>query len=446
MAMPRKSFYSVLSEAIEDVSTSGFDTQKRILDWMKALEEAAEATLTSRRTMERMLRDALKAIYKRLVEKGGVLKYHPGVARYTLQKIKPSLRAELDRRIMASAELIKLNRETAIQKTLQRFSGWSTSIPKGGSDAVKKPKAKQEIKKALASLPFEERRVLIDQGHKLIAAISDIVAIDGGAIAAIWHSHWRQAGYDYREPHKERDGQVYLIRDTWASKAGYVKTGKVGYADKITQPGEEVFCRCYWSWLYNLRDLPFSMLTQKGKDKLREVRAEIARGDAQVLDTWTMPNSAAVPADIVIDAADDRLIEAIEPLDRLGYLRGFNGIVLGRDREGWHAQYDPDKERIVLYPQFFREDAPTQLHILLHEIGHRGQDVDANTYRLFKRMHLNRLPLFLSMANKAHLEDFRRIGKVDSVAAEIFAESYSRAMLVLEMPGELAEFWRKRLQ
>ena len=435
--MATKTFYSVLGEAINDLAEHGYDSQKRIIDWMRALEEAAEATLVSRRTMEKMLRDALKAIYKRMIEKGGILKYHPGVERYTLAKIKPSLRAELDRRIMASAELIKLNREAAIQKTLQRFSGWSTSIPKGGSDAVKKPKAKKEIRKALASLPFEERRVLVDQGHKLIASISDIVAKDGGAIAAVWHSNWRQAGYNYREDHKERDGKVYLIRDSWAQRTGYVKAGKVGYSDKITQPGEEVFCRCFWSWLYNLRDLPTAMLTQKGKDKLAEVRAEIARGDAQVLDNW-------ITADAT-DAADDKLIEAIEPLDRLGYMHGLKGVVLGREQGNWHAQYDPDKQKIVLYPQFFEADAPEQIHILLHEVGHRGQDVDKSTYRLFKIRHLNRLPLFLSIANKKHLEDFCRTGKVDSIAAEAFAESYSRAVLGLELPGELAEFWRRRL-
>ena len=37
---------------------------------------------------------------------------------------------------MASAKLIKLNRDAAIERTLQRFSGWSTSIPVGGTAEV----------------------------------------------------------------------------------------------------------------------------------------------------------------------------------------------------------------------------------------------------------------------------------------------------------------------
>jgi len=92
MARP-KSFYEVLGAAIKDVSEHGFDSQKRINDWMKALKDAAEAMMQSQRTMERMLRDALAAIYKRLIDNGQIAKLHPGVAKFTIQKLKPSLRA-----------------------------------------------------------------------------------------------------------------------------------------------------------------------------------------------------------------------------------------------------------------------------------------------------------------------------------------------------------------
>lgn len=230
--------------------------------------------------MEDMLKDALRLIYKRMVEQGEVLRYHPGVEPWRLERIKPQLRAELDRRIVASANLIKLNRDTAINQTLQRFSGWTTSIPKGGTDATKKRKTKEGIRRALAGLPFRERRVLIDQGHKLTAAISDLLAHDGGAIAGQWHSHWRQIGYNYRKDHKARDGKVYAIRGNWAMKAGYMKASQSGYLDQIDQPGMAPFCRCYLVWLYNLRELPAVMRTMKGRAKLQEVRAEIASAAA----------------------------------------------------------------------------------------------------------------------------------------------------------------------
>ena len=117
-------------------------------------------------------------------------------------------------------------------------------------------------------MPFEQRRVIIDQTHKLIDNINNIVAVDNGAIAGEWHSHWKQPNYHYREEHKERADKVYLIRNNWASEKGLIKPIN-GYTDEITRPGEEVYCRCNYVYLYNLRQLPEDMLTQKGKAELQ---------------------------------------------------------------------------------------------------------------------------------------------------------------------------------
>ena len=266
-------FDQVLSEAISDFEEFGFDDEERLTRWENRLIEAMGLSATQRKRMEDQLRLHLKSTFERLVKGPQVLKVHPGVARFTLTNLNPSLHAELERRTHASAQLIRLNREQAIAKTLQRFSGWATSIPAGGSPDVDKRKLKREFAKPLRSLPFQERRVLIDQGHKLNASISAAIASDGGAIAAKWFSHWRQANYNYREDHKDRDGRVYLIRDSWAHKAGLVKPGDYGWSDDITQPGEEVFCRCKFIYLFHLRQLPEDMLTKKGAEELKRVRA-----------------------------------------------------------------------------------------------------------------------------------------------------------------------------
>lgn len=269
-------FYDVLTEAVEDMIAHGFDSQARVDEWVKRIREAAEREMISETSLEQMMREALAAIYARLIDKGKIVQFHPGIERFTIERVRPALRAELDRRIMASANLIKLNRTQAIDKTLQRFVGWSTSIPKGGTDAADRRDTKKLVRKALAQLPFEERRVLIDQGHKLRASLSEILAKDGAAIAMIWHSHWRQAGYDYREDHKERDQKIYTLRGNWAIEAGLMKAGPYGYYDEITSVGEEPFCRCYAQWIYAIRDLPKGMLTAKGGAELDRVRQQIA--------------------------------------------------------------------------------------------------------------------------------------------------------------------------
>lgn len=270
--MARSTFYDTLTRAIEDMAVHGYDSAERVAYWTEEIRRAAQASMRTSAQMAEMLRRALHAVYVKMVERGGVLKLSPGVARFTLERVAPTLRAELDRRIMASANLIKLNREEVIEKTLRRFQGWSTSIPVGGSAEPDKRKAKEDIRRSVAGLPFVERRVLIDQGRKLGAAINTTVAEGGGAIAATWKSNFRQPGYDYRPDHKERDGHLYLVRGSWAVKNGLVKVGPSGYTDDVTQPAEEPFCRCRFVYLFHLRQLPDDMLTVKGREQLKKTK------------------------------------------------------------------------------------------------------------------------------------------------------------------------------
>jgi hypothetical protein len=268
-------FQETLTAAINDLLEHGFDSEERVARWQELLREAAHMSLRPTAALNEMVAQSLRAAFRRMVDHYGVLKYHPGIQRFTLDSIKPRLRAELDRRIMASANLIKLNREESISKTLRRFSGWATSIPAGGSDQAVRQETKTQVRKALASLPFEERRVIIDQGHKLNAAINDIIARDNNALAVIWHSHWRQSGYNYREDHKERDLHVYAIRGNWAMERGLMKAGPDGYYDEIDGVGDAVFCRCYAEYIYSVGGLPADMLTRKGLDELRRIRGRI---------------------------------------------------------------------------------------------------------------------------------------------------------------------------
>jgi hypothetical protein len=268
-------YTEVLTAAINDLVEHGYDSQDRLDRWVKLLSEAADGPAGSEEFLDDQLRRSLVATYDRLTAGDTLTRLHPGVSRFTIENIKPQLRAQLDRAIHASADLIRLNKAEAKRKTLQRFVGWSTSLPPGRAAVVSRAETKKEIKKSLTQLPFVERRVLIDQGHKLTASINRIVAVEGGAIAARWLSHVDQPGYDYRVAHAERQGKVYLIRGSWAQEKGLVKPGPAGYTDQITQPGEEVFCRCKYVYYYNLRQLPDDMLTVKGREALLMARAQV---------------------------------------------------------------------------------------------------------------------------------------------------------------------------
>lgn len=264
-------FFEILTAAVNDIIEHGYDSQARLDRWILQLKQAATRQIGSTEKLNDNIRQALARVYDGVISPRELLRIHPGVSRFTVEQLSPKLRAELNSRIAASSNLIRLNRQQTMAKMEQRFSGWATSIPNGGSETVDKRGIKQDIYKPLQRLPFEERRVNIDQGAKLVSAISQTIALNGGAIAMRWHSRWRQPGYNFREDHKERDGLIYLVPDNWASKAGYVKSVN-GYIDDITRPAEEPFCKCSGHWIYTLRGMPEEMLTERGKKKLEEVR------------------------------------------------------------------------------------------------------------------------------------------------------------------------------
>ena len=264
-------FYEIITAAIKDISEHGYDSQTRIDDWVRRINMAISETLPPDDVIRQILTAKLNSVYHSLVDNRAILKRHEGISRFTIERIKPQLRAELDRRIMASANLIKLNREQMIARTLQRFSGWATSIPAGGSSLVPKGEVRVDIRKALASLPFTERRVSIDQGHKLAASLNEILAKDGGAIAAEWRSNWRQPNYDYDPEHKALDKHVFAVRGNWAQEKGLMKPGPDGYTDDVIGVGQRPYCRCWYRYLYSLRALPEDMLTQRGRLALERV-------------------------------------------------------------------------------------------------------------------------------------------------------------------------------
>ena len=253
-------FFEVINSAIADFLKHGFDDVKRLDHWLLQIRMSAQAHLMSEREMQHRMEKALRGVFERLVTKNGLVS--KDVSKYDITKLSGKLRAELDRRIIASANLIKDDREQSIHMVLRRFEGWATSIPAGGTKVKPTPKEKSAIKKGMSDVGFKQRRVIIDQTHKLIANINEIVAIDNGAIAARWHSHWKQMNYDYRKDHKERDSKIYAVRESWAVKEGYISPIN-GYTDDITSPGEEVFCRCNYVYLYNLRQVK-DLLTKKG--------------------------------------------------------------------------------------------------------------------------------------------------------------------------------------
>ena len=130
------SLRDALQKAIAEFTEYGFDNPARLSEWMRRLHVVARQDSPSDAVLQDRMRRSMDTYFKRATSVTVTRRKHPGVPRFTIQQIEPRLRPELTRRIQAGADLIKLNRDQSIDKTLQRFAGWATSIPAGGSNVV----------------------------------------------------------------------------------------------------------------------------------------------------------------------------------------------------------------------------------------------------------------------------------------------------------------------
>ncbi|MHB8388164.1 MAG: hypothetical protein ACYDBH_01125 [Acidobacteriaceae bacterium] len=263
--LPRN-FRVILQDAIRHFSETGYKHQDDIARWLGILRSACDRALGNDIDTRVRVRASLNGLYARHVRPEALAQRMPGVSRFTIERIKPALHAELDRRILASVGLIKLRRDDAVRKTLARFQGWATSIPAGGSKATDMREVADDVGKSVAQVKYEWRRVTIDQGAKMLANIHEIVAMQSDAIGGVWHDQGEhRANYDAREEHLKRTGEFFLFRDSWAIRDGYIKRGKHKFMDEIERPGELPYCQCFYTYTNLLADVPPECLTAKGK-------------------------------------------------------------------------------------------------------------------------------------------------------------------------------------
>ena len=91
-------FYQTVSEAIREFEEQGFDSVERLQYWTERIRKAAIESLTPESVLNETLTRTLQGVYKKLIDDGQIIKAHSGVSRFTVDRLKPQLRAELDRK------------------------------------------------------------------------------------------------------------------------------------------------------------------------------------------------------------------------------------------------------------------------------------------------------------------------------------------------------------
>lgn len=265
-----KAFRTLLLEAIREFSERGYMSESHLQQWTARLHAMIESELPTDEESRDILARILGSVYAREY-RSGIARRVPGVSRYTLDRVSPHLRAELDKRIFASADLIRIRKKETVEKTLARFSGWASSVPPTGTFDFSPRALSKQITKDLVSFKYERRRVAIDQGHKMSANVAHVVAMGEGAIGGIWHDRGEDdGGYDARPIHLARSGKVFLIRNSWAIEEGLIRRGAAQYTDEIEQPSEFPYCSCYYEYIVHPQDLPETFLTAKGRAYIKE--------------------------------------------------------------------------------------------------------------------------------------------------------------------------------
>lgn len=283
----------VLIAAITDIAVNGFNSEVNINRWLMRLQNALKNYSVNLPAARSLVEKSMTAAFNThfFDSKGNpsakFLERNKGLDAFTLQQLKPKAQRKLQERIAQNANLIVLDRESAIADTLKRFQGWTT-----GQTAAKQLLTKTQIKeqaklliKPVSDAPtdFVPRRRIIDQNNKMIAAVNDVIAEDGGALAMTWHQNYsanprnaENAGKKNKlDPHKNHaqfDGKTFIRRESWAVKEGLLKKGDLPFLEDLqTFPGQDVYCGCTASYDYSLTALyrirP-DAFTQKGLEKI----------------------------------------------------------------------------------------------------------------------------------------------------------------------------------
>lgn len=210
---------------------------------------------------------------------------------YNLSDLKPELQKELENRVNISLQYIKTQSDANIEKLKDRLLNWSViNTPNMRGEDFKEMEKKfwndivderGDIKRQKKHINF----ILRDQQNKMVANFKDITAINNGAIGFIWRNMRDKRvvgnpagiypnGNNVHNNHWQREGKLYLIKNNWALKKGYIKKTKdIEYTDEIPDglPRIAINCRCSAEYVYTLASIPDKykyIITEKGKEYL----------------------------------------------------------------------------------------------------------------------------------------------------------------------------------
>lgn len=272
----KKNYNQTLSAKEVDQLLSEFENlnRKELEKYLKELEPS--------------IRRMMKNQYTQLIKSGNLkITLRP----YSWDDMTPKIKKQLKNATENTLSYIKGQDEQFIQKIKQEFRNWGT-LPSKETRGINEKQAKKKFNENVLEGKTEELTayqefIMLDQTRKFAATINRLEAEEGGAFAFEWDIRGDKRvvgnptgiypkGNAKHGNHWERDGKLYLLRDSWAVKKGYVKAGNgVIFADEIPDgmPSVAVGCRCLAHYVFTLHSIPEEykfILTKEGKQKAEE--------------------------------------------------------------------------------------------------------------------------------------------------------------------------------
>lgn len=201
-----------------------------------------------------------------------------GLKGWRLHRLRDKLRKALRERITTSLLLIKTQNESQMKKLSSRFLGWLTTPKENRKSARETMQASKLVKKNDKHF----RMILGDQTRKLLNNFDNIVAEEYKALGFFWKTRRddRVVGKpggknpkpsELHGDHYSRQDKFYFFHKNWAIEKGLINTKHKDFAwadFDDGMPGQPINCRCYAYNIYELEDVPESLLTEKGKKYL----------------------------------------------------------------------------------------------------------------------------------------------------------------------------------
>ena len=213
----------------------------------------------------------LTAAYRRY-QKDGYKKYSKNLVGWRLKELKEKFRRELKKRIKLNADLIAPHKSDLKKLVEKRFVGAMS----GGKMSVKDLKSVLKLSATLKSQDKKVSNTLKDQKMKMISEFGRLTAEKYKAIGFEWSTrdddlvvgnpggHYpKVSNPQIHGNHYERDGKVFLFKDSWAVEKGYINKAYAGdengfeWAEDIEDgyPGMPINCRCEALYIYTLEEL-----------------------------------------------------------------------------------------------------------------------------------------------------------------------------------------------